>query len=139
MLKHIGLSEFSSRAGDDTHFTSNWGGWTALNRDPQQDYGNVRNAFSDKTVHEDDFLLFHAFDGEPGLFVDVGANMGFSATSLRNVNKTFAVLPFEVVPFLVTGYAGDALSIPGLAERMTILRKPFELEALVEMVLEMTR
>jgi hypothetical protein len=100
VLKHIELSEFSTRAGDDSYFTSNWGGWTRLGRDPEQDYHNMLSTFSGKDVHEDDFLLFRAFDGEPGLFVDIGANMGFSAISLRNVNKTFNILSFEVVPFV---------------------------------------
>jgi signal transduction histidine kinase len=70
------------------------------------------------------------------LVTDVGLPGGLNGRQLADAARE--MLP-DLPVVLVTGYAGDALSIPGLAERMTILRKPFELEALVEMVLEMTR
>lgn len=118
MLQHIDLEEFQTRTGEDTHFTSNWGGWTTLSRNPIQDYENVRKAFATKSVHEEDFLLFGRLGSNPGLFVDVGANMGFSAISFRNVNRSLHILSFEAVPFIAPVLALVARDVADFDFRM---------------------
>jgi len=70
------------------------------------------------------------------LVTDVGLPGGLNGRQLADAARE--MLP-DLPVVLVTGYAGDAIAIPGLAENMSLLRKPFELDALVEMVLDMTR
>jgi FkbM family methyltransferase len=50
--------------------------------------------------HDPDFRLFARLDGEPGLFIDGGANSGQSALSFRLFNATFRILSFEANPLL---------------------------------------
>ncbi len=100
MYEIVELAEFQSRKFDSEYATANWHGWTSLARLPETNYANTRTAFANGPVHEDDFLIFGNFDGEPGLFVDVGANMGTSAISTRNVNKSVDIHSFELVPLL---------------------------------------
>lgn len=45
--------------------------------------------------HEDDFYFFKNFEGDDGLIVDVGANVGQSVISFRLLNKTFKIHSFE--------------------------------------------
>ena len=68
------------------------------------------------------------------LVTDVGLPGGLNGRQLADAARE--MLP-DLPVVLVTGYAGDAIAIPGLADNMTLLRKPFELDALVRMVLEM--
>ncbi len=68
------------------------------------------------------------------LVTDVGLPGGLNGRQLADAARE--MLP-DLPVVLVTGYAGDAIAIPGLADNMILLRKPFELDALVRMVLEM--
>jgi FkbM family methyltransferase len=45
--------------------------------------------------HEADFAFFRNLTGDPGLFVDVGANTGQSARSLRLFNRDLRIISFE--------------------------------------------
>lgn len=100
MYKIVELNKFKRRVFDTEYATANWHGWTSLDRMAEVNYANIQTAFVDSPVHEDDFLIFRNFDGEPGLFVDVGANMGSSVISTRNVNKSVHIHSFELVPLL---------------------------------------
>src|SRR5271165_5740743 len=100
MPKIISMDAFAARRQPTDHYTRDWGGWTTLSRDPAANVANVRKTFDGKQVHEEDFLFFRHLDGRPGLFVDIGANMGFSAISFRNVNKSMRILSFEILPLL---------------------------------------
>lgn len=51
--------------------------------------------FKLKIPHESDFRLFAALEAARGLFIDVGANAGQSARSLRIFNTSLDVLSFE--------------------------------------------
>jgi len=100
MYEIVELSAFKKRRFETEYATANWHGWTSLSRMAETNYANIQTAFTDSPVHEEDFRLFGSFDGEPGLFVDVGANMGASAISTRNVNKSVKIHSFELVPLL---------------------------------------
>jgi FkbM family methyltransferase len=56
--------------------------------------------FRSGVPHEKEFELFARFDGQPGLFVDIGANVGQSAVSFRAVNRSMPILSFEPNPVL---------------------------------------
>lgn len=53
-----------------------------------------------KRPNEEDFRFFSHLDGQDGLFVDVGANIGQSAISLRMFNRSLAILSIEPNPAL---------------------------------------
>ena len=72
---------------------------TVLRRQPRL-YTLARRAygvmtFRLKVPHEPDFGLFAALQGTRGLFLDVGANSGQSARSLRIFNTSLDILSFE--------------------------------------------
>jgi len=70
------------------------------------------------------------------LVTDVGLPGGLYGRQLADaVREIMPNLPV----LLVTGYAGDAVESHGLVRKMALLRKPFELNALVHEVLDMTR
>lgn len=48
-----------------------------------------------KIPHEKDFDFYRYFDGEEGIFVDVGANGGQSAISFSCFNSSFKIVSFE--------------------------------------------
>lgn len=50
--------------------------------------------------HEPDFAAFALFAGRRGIFLDVGANVGQSATSFRAVDRTTQILSIEANPLL---------------------------------------
>lgn len=50
--------------------------------------------------HEADFRAFALFGGRPGIFLDVGANIGQSALSFRAVNRRMPILSIEANPLL---------------------------------------
>lgn len=118
-MQIITLEEFRARSQDSQLPVANWGGWTTVDRDPAKNYQNVRQTFLRTQVHEDDFLFFSNFDKEAGLFLDVGANMGFSAISFRNVNRSMRVVSFEIIPFLEDVLRMISFDVPNFEFRMT--------------------
>jgi FkbM family methyltransferase len=52
-------------------------------------------AYRLRIPHETDFKFFAALEGIDGLFVDIGANTGQSARSLRIYNRSLEILSFE--------------------------------------------
>ena len=72
---------------------------TLLRRQPrlyamaERFYG--RMTFKLRIPHEPDFALFAALQGTSGLFLDIGANSGQSARSLRIFNTSLDILSFE--------------------------------------------
>lgn len=52
------------------------------------------------TVHEDEFRAFKPLRNDHGLIIDVGANTGQSAVSLRNALPKMRILSFEINPAL---------------------------------------
>jgi FkbM family methyltransferase len=56
--------------------------------------------FALRRPHEPDFAAFALFAGRPGMFLDVGANVGQSALSFRAVNRTAPILSVEANPQL---------------------------------------
>jgi FkbM family methyltransferase len=57
--------------------------------------GYARLAFRLGIPHDPEFRLFAALAGIVGLFVDIGANAGQSARSLRIFNRSLQILSFE--------------------------------------------
>jgi FkbM family methyltransferase len=94
------LEEFKARPLDEDYPFRNWGGWTTLARGIEVNIANTFAPYDDKAVHEGDFLFFANFGSRPTLFVDVGANMGFSAISFSNVNPQGRIVSFEINPLL---------------------------------------
>ncbi len=99
-MRIIPIDEFRSRDHLIRPPFASWAGWTSLQRDPAEDYQYVKGMFAGKRVHEDDFLFFANFQEQDGLFLDIGANMGFSAISFRNINPDMTILSLEMIPFL---------------------------------------
>jgi FkbM family methyltransferase len=118
MYEILELEQFKTRHYEVEYATANWHGWTSLARMAETNYANIQTAFVDSPVHEDEFLLFGFFDGEPGLFVDVGANMGASAISTRNVNKSVEIRSFELVPLLKSVLERVAQDVPNFSFEM---------------------
>jgi FkbM family methyltransferase len=67
--------------------------WPALYALAKRTYGYV--SFRLGKPHEEDFAFFRNLRGEPGVFVDVGANAGQSARSLRLFNQDLRIVSFE--------------------------------------------
>lgn len=99
-MRFIELDELRARGEGQPYATSDWEGWTTLGRAATQNFENVLRAFDKSPVHEADFNVFRAFEGDVGLFVDIGANMGTSIVSLRNVCSSMRILSFELIPLL---------------------------------------
>jgi FkbM family methyltransferase len=70
------------------------GAWSWLER------GRLIARMMRELPHEVDFEFFGHFDGQDGLFVDIGANIGQSAISFRIFNRSYRVLSFEPNPML---------------------------------------
>ena len=45
--------------------------------------------------HDTSYRFFRNFDGQPGLFVDIGANRGQSAVSFRIHNRSYRIVSYE--------------------------------------------
>lgn len=56
--------------------------------------------FALRRPHEPDFAAFRHFSGRPGIFLDVGANVGQSALSFRAVDRRTPILSIEANPQL---------------------------------------
>lgn len=56
--------------------------------------------FALRRPHEPDFAAFRRFSGRPGIFLDVGANVGQSALSFRAVDRGTPILSIEANPQL---------------------------------------
>lgn len=56
--------------------------------------------FALRRPHEPDFAAFALFADRPGIFLDVGANVGQSALSFRAVNRIAPILSIEANPQL---------------------------------------
>src|SRR5947209_18657101 len=78
--------------------------------------GYSRVSYRLRIPHEVEFKLFAALQGSDGLFVDVGANTGQSARSLRIYNDTLDILSFEP----------NLLLKPDLAFTKRLLKSRFE-------------
>ncbi len=68
-------------------------GWPTLFAAAKRCYGHL--TYRLRIPHDPDFAFFRNFDGRTGLFVDVGANTGQSARSVRVFNRSLEVLSFE--------------------------------------------
>jgi FkbM family methyltransferase len=102
-MRLITLPEFRSRKPMDNHPKAGWAGWTTMEVHGRKSYGDLRRAYKEyfqNNVHDNDYLFFANFDGQAGLFLDIGANIGFSAISFRNVNKSMKIISFEINPIL---------------------------------------
>jgi FkbM family methyltransferase len=102
-VKIIIPTELKARTKRANHPKAGCAGWIALDSDPRESYAALqtfREYYRKKKVHDDDYLFFSNFDGEKGLFLDIGANIGFSAISFRNVNNSMKILSFEINPLL---------------------------------------
>jgi FkbM family methyltransferase len=67
--------------------------WPAAYAMAKRIYGSA--AYCLRIPHDPDFAFFRNLRGVKGLFVDVGANAGQSACSLRIFNRTLDILSFE--------------------------------------------
>jgi FkbM family methyltransferase len=68
--------------------------WPALEK------GRLLASLVSRRPHERDFAFFARLEGKPGLFLDVGANIGQSAVSFRIYNRSFDILSLEPNPLL---------------------------------------
>jgi FkbM family methyltransferase len=102
-VRLITLPELQSRKPTGNHPKSGWAGWMTVEPHDRESYVNLRRAYDEyfqNNVHDNDYLFFSNFERETGLFLDVGANIGFSAISFRNVNKSMKIISFEINPLL---------------------------------------
>ena len=101
---HVALPELREPAARVTHGVRDLRAvrrfmQAALRRHPRlyafarRQYGRL--TFWLRIPHEPDFRLFAALAGERGLFMDIGANSGQSARSLRIFNADLDILSFE--------------------------------------------
>jgi FkbM family methyltransferase len=67
--------------------------WPKLFAAAKRGYGNL--TYRLRVPHDPDFAFFRNFRGREGLLVDVGANTGQSARSVRIFNRSLEVLSFE--------------------------------------------
>jgi FkbM family methyltransferase len=72
-------------------------------------------------VHEEDFRVFECFHEDTSLAVDVGANSGQSAISLRNVAPRMRILSFEINPALRPDLEFVSRFVPNFAFRIEAL------------------
>jgi FkbM family methyltransferase len=91
--------------------------WPKLFAAAKHCYGNL--TYRLRIPHDPDFAFFRNFAGRTGLLVDVGANTGQSARSVRIFNRSLDVLSFEPNRLLATELqATRRLLGPGFDYRM---------------------
>ena len=62
----------------------------------------IREMIQNKTITEDDYTIFKYLSNPNTIFLDIGANCGYSAISLNSIDTNFKVVSFEVLPFYKT-------------------------------------
>lgn len=77
-----------------------WSGVLDLTKPLAKQVKPLRKQLRYGKIHEDEFAIFRRLNGNPGLFVDIGANAGQSAISFRIVNSTMNIQSFEPNPVL---------------------------------------
>ncbi len=91
--------------------------WPRLYRTFKRWYGNL--TYRLRIPHDEDFAFFRNFGGREGLLVDVGANTGQSARSVRIFNRALNILSFEPNRLLASELAATRRLLgPGFDYRM---------------------
>ncbi len=58
----------------------------------------VEGMIDSKSVHDEDYLIFRKFEPGLGTILDVGANWGYSAGSIRATGCDLPIISFEIIP-----------------------------------------